>query len=220
MNTFLSPTLAYIVLMLSIFVSLLAILSPGTGVLEIVAVASWFFTVYAVYQLGITPWALLLLFLSIVPFLISLRQTGKKRSLFLLSALLGMVTGSVFLFPNAERSFWPPAVNLWVALSLSTLFIFSIWFAAQKVYQAIVQHPVHSLETLIGQVGETRTRVYHEGTVQLQGELWSARSQKPIPAGRKVRVIAREGFVLIVEEIAAPSGTDEKRPVHVEDRNR
>ncbi len=204
MNTFLSPTLAYIVLMLSIFVSLLAILSPGTGILEIGAMVSWFFTAYAVYQLGITPWALLLLFLSVVPFLISLRQTGRKRSLFLLSALLGMVTGSVFLFPNAERSFWPPGVNLWVASSLSTLFILGIWFAAQKIYQAVVQRPVHSLEALIGQVGETRTRVYHEGTVQLQGELWSARSQRPIPAGRKVRVIAREGFVLIVEEIAEP----------------
>jgi len=31
------------------------------------------------------------------------------------------------------------------------------------------------------------------------GELWSARSEKPIPAGSEVHVIRREGFILIVE---------------------
>jgi membrane-bound ClpP family serine protease len=62
---------------------------------------------------------------------------------------------------------------------------------------------------LIGQVGETRTRVHHEGTVQLQGELWSARSQKPIPAGRKVQVTGREGFVLIVEEITGSGNSED-----------
>jgi membrane-bound ClpP family serine protease len=31
------------------------------------------------------------------------------------------------------------------------------------------------------------------------GELWSARSEKPVPAGSYVHVIRREGFVLVVE---------------------
>jgi membrane-bound ClpP family serine protease len=45
--------------------------------------------------------------------------------------------------------------------------------------------------------------------VQLQGELWSARSQKPIPAGRKVQVTGREGFVLIVEEITGSGNSED-----------
>jgi membrane-bound ClpP family serine protease len=28
--------------------------------------------------------------------------------------------------------------------------------------------------------------------------LWSARSEKPIPAGSRVRVVSREGFILLV----------------------
>ncbi len=209
MNALLSPTLAYIVLMLSVFFSLLAILSPGTGVLEILALTGLLFSGYAVYQLGITLWALLLLLLSVVPFILSLRQTGWKRSLFLLGALSGMVIGSLFLFPNAERSFWPPAVDVWVALFFSVFFVLGIWFTARPIRQAMEQRPVHSLEALIGQVGETRTRVHHEGTVQLQGELWSAHSQKPIPAGRQVQVIGREGFVLIVEEIKGSENSED-----------
>jgi membrane-bound serine protease (ClpP class) len=209
MNALLSPTLAYIVLMLSVFFSLLAILSPGTGMLELLALTGLLFSGYAVYQLGITLWALLLLLLSVVPFILSLRQTGWKRSLSLLGALSGMVIGSLFLFPNAERSFWPPAVDVWVALFFSAFFVLGIWFAARPIRQAMEQRPVHSLEALIGQVGETRTRVHHEGTVQLQGELWSARSQKPIPAGRKVQVTGREGFVLIVEEITGSGNSED-----------
>ena len=36
--------------------------------------------------------------------------------------------------------------------------------------------------------------------MQVAGELWSARSLKPIQAGKMVRVIGREGFVLLVEK--------------------
>jgi membrane-bound ClpP family serine protease len=51
---------------------------------------------------------------------------------------------------------------------------------------------------LIGQTGEAKTRVREEGSVQVAGELWSARSDKPVPAGSRVRVVSREGFVLVV----------------------
>jgi membrane-bound ClpP family serine protease len=53
---------------------------------------------------------------------------------------------------------------------------------------------------LIGKIGEARTKVEEEGSVQVDGELWSARSEKTIPAGSSIRVLRREGFVLIVEK--------------------
>jgi membrane-bound ClpP family serine protease len=37
--------------------------------------------------------------------------------------------------------------------------------------------------------------------VQVAGELWSARSEKPIAQGSAVRVVQKDGFVLVVEEI-------------------
>ncbi|MEJ5241338.1 MAG: NfeD family protein [Anaerolineales bacterium] len=199
------PTLAYLVLMGSIFFSLLAILSPGTGVIEASALLGWFFTAYAVYQLGLAGWALLLILLSVVPFVYSLRLAGARRHLLLGMALLGMVAGSLFLFPNPQGTLWPPAVDAWIAIPVSLGFVLVSWVAVQKIRQAMVQRPVHDLDALIGQIGEARTRIHHEGTVYLRSELWSARSQKPIPAGRAVRVIAREGFVLLVEEVEPSS---------------
>jgi len=54
---------------------------------------------------------------------------------------------------------------------------------------------------MVGQVGEAKTRIHSEGSVQVSGELWSARSEKPIPTGSAVRVLAREGFILLVEKV-------------------
>lgn len=199
------PTLAYLVLMGSIFLSLLALLAPGTGMLELAALLGWIFTGYAVYQLGITLWALFLLLLSVFPFFYALRQSGWKRRVLLGCALLGMGVGSAFLFPNPEGKAWSPAVDPWIVSVVVLFFVFASWFAAQKIRQALIQRPAHTLDTLIGEVGETRTRVYHEGTIYVRSELWSARSQKPIPAGRPVRIIGREGFVLLVEELESSS---------------
>jgi membrane-bound ClpP family serine protease len=74
-----------------------------------------------------------------------------------------------------------------------------MWFAIVKVLEADRLQPSHDLGSLIGVIGEARTEIHAEGTAQVGGELWSARSNRLIPADAKVRVIGREGLVLIVE---------------------
>jgi hypothetical protein len=51
---------------------------------------------------------------------------------------------------------------------------------------------------LLGSVGEAKSPVYTEGSVEMYGETWNATSQRPIPPGKKVRV---SRVVLEVEEI-------------------
>jgi membrane-bound ClpP family serine protease len=69
-----------------------------------------------------------------------------------------------------------------------------------KTLKAHMTPPIHDLATLIGQIGESRTQVHESGSAQIAGELWSVRSSKEISAGKQVRVIGREGFVLLVEK--------------------
>ena len=70
----------------------------------------------------------------------------------------------------------------------------------RKTVQAAEAPPMHDLETLIGSIGEAKTRIHEEGSVYIAGEMWSARSDKPIPAGSSIRVVRREGFILVVEK--------------------
>ena len=71
--------------------------------------------------------------------------------------------------------------------------------ALPRAAHALHAPPTHDLGALIGQVGEAKTAVHEDGSVQVAGELWSARSNRPIPAGRQVKVVARDGFILDVE---------------------
>ena len=75
-----------------------------------------------------------------------------------------------------------------------------LWIAVRKSVEAASARPSHDLAGLVGQIGEARTKVNEEGSVLVAGELWSARSEKPIPAGSSIRVLRREGFILIVEK--------------------
>jgi membrane-bound serine protease (ClpP class) len=108
-----------------------------------------------------------------------------------------LVVGSVFLF---AKDGWKPAVNPFVALVTSGLMSAFLWIAVRKTTQAASARPTHDLEVLVGSTGEAKTKVHEDGSVYVAGEMWSAKSDAPIPVGSAIRVVRREGFVLVVEK--------------------
>ena len=194
MNILLDPNIAYLLLLGGTMLGLLALAAPGTGALEVGSLFCLLLAGYSITQLEFNLWALILLMLSVVPFVYAIR--GPKRELYLAVSILGLVIGSAYLFRNPEGG---PAVNPLIALASSVFYAGFLWLVIRKSVQAFLAPPTHDLGTLIGQVGETKTRVHEEGSIQVEGELWSAHSKSPIPAGRQVRVVSREGFILEVE---------------------
>ena len=195
MDFLLDPNIAYLILLAGVLLSLLAIVTPGTGMLEIGAFFCLAMAGYAVYNLSFNFWALIILVLSVAPFIYAIQKP--KRELWLGLSFLLLIVGSVFLF---ARDNGLPAVDPIMALIASVLVMGFLWFAVRKSIQAAMGRPKHDLGALVGQVGEARTEISHEGSVQVNGELWSARSETPIPAGSPICVIRREGFILVVEK--------------------
>jgi membrane-bound serine protease (ClpP class) len=195
MELLLDPNIAYLVLMTALVFVLAAIVTPGTGVPEVLAVFSMAAAGYAVYRLSLNLWALALLAASLVPFYYAVR--GPRRELWLAVSIAGLTAGSIFFFP--ARTGWL-SVHPLLALTVSGLFAVLLWISARKVVQIAAARPAHELSALIGERGETRTDVKEGGSVQVASELWSARSATLIPAGRLVQVVGRDGLVLIVEE--------------------
>ncbi len=203
MDILIDPTLAYLLIMGASLFVLLALLTTGTGIFEISALFCLILAGYAVTQLDINLWSLLLILLSVIPFLHAMRRP--KRYAALAISLLGIIVGSAYLFQDQKGG---PAVNPIVATLTSILYAALVWSAVQKTLQAHQAPPVHNLDILIGQIGEAKTQInQREGSVQVAGELWSARctGETPIPIGYAVRVIGREGFVLEVEALSLPS---------------
>lgn len=195
MDFLLNPNVAYLFLLGGVLMAMLALATPGTGFFEAGAFFSLALAGYGIYNLSFNWWALALIFLSVIPFVYSLQKP--KRELFLGISIAILVIGSIFLFPSQTGG---PAVNLLVAFIASVLVAGFLWVAVGKSIQAAHARPSHDLDNLIGQVGEAKTKILDEGSVQVAGELWTARSEKPIKSGTAVRVVRREGFVLIVEK--------------------
>ena len=193
----LDPNVAYLILVGAAMLTMMAVVNPGTGVLEIVALFAWLISGYIIFNLPVNFWALGLMLLGVVLFLLSLRKI--KSLLYLGLSIAAVIIGSIFLF---DQPGWQPAVNPVLAVIVSVFVAGFTWIVAKKAIEADSMRPAHDLEALIGTVGEAKTSVQDEGSVQVGGELWSARSQQPIPEGTQIRVTGRDGFRLVVEKIA------------------
>jgi len=162
--------IAYFFVIAAIWTSVLAVASPGTGLLEVAAcVCIVISAVFAVF-LGVNVWA------------------------------LGILAAAFLVFQNGAGEtaavYWPLAV----ILSVGTLGFF--WFVVRKTLQARRQPAHMNPSAVVGKVGVAQTEIFKSGSVQAASELWSARSDAPIAAGTRVRVVAREGLVLKVEKEA------------------
>jgi len=191
------PNITYLLLAGGLIFAVLSLAAPGTGVLEvgaiaILAIAGW--SIIA-YNLPINVWALILLILGGVVFSIAVFR-HKPWPLLILS-IIAIVFGSAYLFRG--EAWYIPAVNPFLATVIALLSGSFFWIAGRKVAEAALVRPTHDLDNLVGEIGKTMTPVHHGGSVQVASELWSARSEQPIRKDQSVRVIDRQGFTLLVE---------------------
>jgi membrane-bound serine protease (ClpP class) len=195
MDFLLEPNIAYLILISGVLLGLMAIVTPGTGLFEVGAFFCLALAGYAVYNLSFNWWALVILVSSVVPFIYAIQK--QKREVYLGISILLLVIGSVFMF---TMDGWKPQVNPVISLLTSSLMAIFLWIVVRKAIQATAATPTHNLEALIGKTGEAKTKISDEGSVYVNGELWSARSDEKIAAGGHIRVIRREGFILVVEK--------------------
>jgi membrane-bound serine protease (ClpP class) len=197
MEILINPNVAYLILVVGVVLTVMALFAPGTGILEVSALFVLLIAGWEMTQLPINVWALGLLVLGVIPFIFAVRKS--RNILFLVIALVAFVIGSAYLFQGEE--WWQPGVNIILALVVSVMASGFIWFAATKVLESEKLKPQHDLSALIGETGEAKTDILDEGSVQIGSELWSAHSSVKIYEGSKVKVIKREGFILEVEPV-------------------
>ncbi len=196
MNPLIDPNVAYVLLVTGSVLALLALFAPGTGLLEVGALFVLVLAAFGIYNQPINWWALILLVVGVVPFVLALRRW--KRWWLLVVSLLALVIGSMFLMRGPNGG---PAVNPFLALFMSASAIGFLWIVGRKSLEAMVLRPLNARERLEGQLGEARTDIRGEGTVYIGGEEWTARSDQFIPLGARVQVVRRDGLVVYVEVV-------------------
>ena len=110
--------------------------------------------------------------------------------------VVAFVVGAIMMFPSGTPGF---ALSLSV-VAAATLITAALFLLVLTMLLRSRRRPVVTgKEGLLGAEGETVAWDGAEGRVRVQGEIWRARAQQPLQAGERIRVIEREGLVLVVE---------------------
>lgn len=201
-DTYVLANLLYLMIVAGIWLAALALVTPGTGVIELLAVAALAGGGAGLLLLPANGWAFGALVVGALMFGVAL--TGRRPTAWLLGSAVALSAGSVFLF-RVEPGGGPAVHPLLAGLTtVGTLGFF--WLVIRKAAEAQRIGPVFNPAAVLGQVGEARTALNPTGAVYVGGELWSARSAMPVVAGDRVRVIKVDGLILDV----VPVGPDER----------
>jgi membrane-bound serine protease (ClpP class) len=205
MEILLNPNVAYLIVAFGLMVTVLAILSPGTGILEALALLILALVAWEVINLGVNWWAVGLIAIGIAFFILAVRRP--KQIVYLIIAIIALVVGSAFMFPSSNL--FIPAVNPFLALLVSVLMTGFFWIVTHKVLEARLAPPVQDIESIVGKIGEAKTDIQDEGTVLIGSELWSARSSTRILRGARITVTGRDGFILDVAPLNKTVGQED-----------
>ena len=197
MNFLLDPNISYLILVGGFVMAVLAMFAPGTGLLEIGATMAIVIAGYSVANLPFNWWALVILVVGVFPFLYALRRS--QHLIFLIISILAMIAGSIFMFRTENGQM---AVNPVLAVIVSILVAGFMWIVATRGLDALKMKPYNRTGKLVNQVGKARSDIFHNGTVYIQSEEWSARSSVPISTGTLVKITKQDGVILEVEPLS------------------
>lgn len=199
MSFLINPNLAHFLVVVGVTLLLLSNINPKSTMLKVgmglCLAASGVEFIY----LNVNPWAFLVLALSPLPFFLAVRQARARNPLFLITIFM-LAISSVFLFVDQNNR---PVVNYGLAGFVSTLCGAVIWITTEGIRNAEGARLSSDPDSVVGLIGEARSDVeaHSAGSVLVDGELWQARSKKPIPAGSTVRVLRQDGFWLTVKKV-------------------
>lgn len=190
-----NPNVVYLLLMAGLLCTVLAFTTPGTGIPEAGAVIFLTFAAFGLIRLPTNWFGVGLIVLSFVLFVLEAKWTS--HGAFTVGGIITLTVASLMLFgldyESVRVSFW--LIGLTVIVT-AAFFVFIVSAAIAMRHQPAKQNP----DSVIGLVGEAKTDILKEGTVQVDNELWTAQSDEMIPAGAQVKVVERKGLKIKVKQ--------------------
>jgi len=193
MDFLIEANVVYLLLLGGLWLSATGTYIPGTGIVE-VAGAAILLAVLALLSLLATNWLAVLALVAGAAFffLTPLLKPAWKDIAVLGLALQG--GASLFLFADAEVS------PLLIILGLLLAWVYHRGLLSSILRQQRELSSTQKDEFLVGARGRVMSTVEERGTVQVKGELWTARSSARLERGTEVVVTQQDGLELHVEK--------------------
>ncbi len=192
LHTAASPSVAYLMLLIGLLLIAMDFFTGGVGIGAICGAGALGLASYGLGVLPLRVWALALLALAVFGLCIDL-QSGVPRIWSGVGAL-GLVVGSLFLY----RGVHPSILALIAGILGPPLFMVA---GMPAMVRARFSTPTIGRQSLVGEMGVALDPVEPEGTVEVRGAPWRARTNRatPIAVGERIRVVSIDGLLLEVE---------------------
>ncbi|MDQ6617401.1 MAG: hypothetical protein M3083_22305 [Actinomycetota bacterium] len=192
LHTAASPSVAYLMVLIGLLLIALEFFTAGVGIGAACGTGTLILASYGLGTLPIRVWALALLGVGVFGFCVDL-QSGVPR-VWTGLGVLGLVVGSLWLY----RGVHPSVLALAAGIIGTPLFMVA---GMPAMIRARFSTPTIGRQSLVGQMGVALAAVEPEGTVEVRGAPWRARTNRatPIAVGERIRVVSVDGLLLEVE---------------------
>lgn len=192
LHTAASPSVALLMLVMGVALVILEFYTAGIGVAAATGVICLGLSAYGLAVLPTRPWAVGLILLGMFGYAVDL-QAGTPRT-WTVVGTLSTAVGAVALF-DGHRAGW-----LALVATVGGIALFMV-AGMPAMVRARFSTPTIGRESMVGEVGTATSAVSPEGTVEVRGAPWRARTNRatPVEAGEPVRVVGIDGLLLEVE---------------------
>lgn len=193
LHTAASPSVAYLLFAAGLALIVLELFTAGIGVAAVTGATCLVLSCYGLAALPTRPYAVALLALAFLAYAIDV-QAGSPRT-WTVVATAALALGSIRLYEDGLRP--SPVVLLTVVGGTALLMVSGL----PAMLRARFSTPTIGRESMVGEVGAALAAVDPDGTVEVRGAAWRARTNRatPISAGDQVRVVGVDGLLLEVE---------------------
>jgi membrane-bound serine protease (ClpP class) len=198
-HTVASPPVAYLLLLIGLALLVFEFFTAGVGLAGGIGAISTVLAFTGLAVLPTQPWAVALIMLAMLAFAVDV-QVGVPRFWTGVGIVMTII-GSWFLFEPVPGSSMRPS---WLALiagvgGITLTFIVGM----PSMVRTRFATPTIGREWMIGQQGTAVGPIDPEGTAEVEGARWRARTNRatPIAAGESLRVAAIDGVTLDVEPL-------------------
>ena len=205
-HTVASPPMAYVLLLVGLWLFAFEFFSAGVGIAGATGAVSLLLASYGLATLPFTWWALALLALAILAYCID-AQAGVPR-FWTVVGTAALVAGSLTLYDGAN------GVDMsWIPISLGSLGVLvgMVW-VMPVVIRSRFSTPTVGREWMIGETGEAIEAIDPDGIIKVRGTLWRARTRRAVTIAPGEKAVVEEllGLTLMVEpeETAAAAETE------------
>jgi membrane-bound serine protease (ClpP class) len=192
LHTVASPNVAYVMLLIALSLALFEFFTAGVGVAAGTGAVFGLLSAYGLGVLPTRPLSVALVAAGILAFAIDV-QSGAPRAWTVIGAI-AVALGSVRMYDGQ-------AVSWWVLVIMAILVLFFMITGMPAMIRTRFSTPTIGRESMVGSMGVALSQVDPDGTVEVNGAPWRARTNRatPIGSGDAVRVAAIDGLVLEVE---------------------